>query len=85
MERGAKGGDNLHYYKELQSDGFLAALLTYDTAPLSTTNPLIVEISEEEYSALLDEIISSVQPEELEETDEISAEEALYIILGVST
>lgn len=75
----------MYFYKELQSDGNLAALLTYDNAPLSTTNPLIVEISEEEYSSLLDEIISSVQLEELEETDEISAEEALDIILGVST
>lgn len=70
------------YFKQLNEAGELILLLTYDFVP-KITNPLIVEITQEEYNALLAEIQATNQPGE-PDPDEISAEEALDIILGVS-
>lgn len=62
----------MRYYKEVK-DGILTTIGTGKVGG--------IEISEEEYNALLAEIEAANQPEE---TDEISAEEALDIILGVT-
>lgn len=63
----------MRYYKEIEN-GVLTAIGTGKAGG--------IEITEEEYNTLLAEVIAANQPEE---TDEISAEEALDIILGVST
>lgn len=63
----------MRYYKEIEN-GILTSIGTGKAGG--------IEITEEEYNALLAEIQAANQPEE---TDEISAEEALDIILGVST
>lgn len=65
----------MRYYKEIEN-GVLTAIGTGKAGG--------IEISEEEYNTLLAEIIAANQPEE-PDPDEISAEEALDIILGVST
>ena len=65
----------MRYYKEIEN-GILAAIGTGKAGG--------IEITEEEYNALLAEIQAANQPEE-PDLDEISAEEALDIILGVST
>lgn len=66
------------YYKETNVGGEVKLLLTYEFEP-SITNPLIVEITKEEYDELLAEITAEPDPEP---TDEISDSEALSIILG---
>lgn len=66
------------YYKQLGESGELITLLSYDFEP-TITNPLIVEITKEEYDELLAEIAADPDPEP---TDEISDSEALNIILG---
>lgn len=71
----------LYFYKVLRSDGTIVCLLTYDNTRPNITDPLVVEITRKEYEVLLAEIEAANQPEE---TDEISTEEALDIILGVS-
>lgn len=71
----------MKYYKQLNDSGEVVLLLTYGVTP-NIANPLIVEITEEEYNVLLDEI--KAQQSEEPETDEISSDEALNIILGVS-
>ena len=45
----------MYFYKQLDENENLLYLLTYDQKP-NITNPLTVEISEEEYNRLLDEI-----------------------------
>lgn len=45
------------YYKQLDESGEVVLLLTYDFDPI-ITNPLIMEISKEEYEQLLAEIIA---------------------------
>lgn len=70
----------VRYFKTLSENGDLSYLLTYNGCP-RITDPLVVEITQEEYEALLAEIEAANQPEE-PTTDEISAEEALDIILG---
>lgn len=67
------------YYKQHDELGNLVRLLTYDFEPI-ITDQLVVEITQEEYEALFAELLSQ-EPDE-PETDEISAEEALDIILG---
>lgn len=69
------------YFKQLDEHGEFVRALSYDFIP-TVTDPTIVEITEDEYKVILAAIIAANQPEE---TDEISAEEALDIILGVST
>lgn len=72
----------MYYYKELQPNGAIRGFWIYNMAPLKTSDPLFVEISKDEYESLSHERSTDNQPEE---SDEISAEEALDIILGVST
>lgn len=64
----------MRYYKKFKSDGSLWCI---------GTGPGGIEITEEEYNTLLAEMVAANQPEE-PEPDEISDEEALNIILGVS-
>lgn len=66
------------YYKHLTETGDVKLLLTYDFEP-TITDPLIVEITKEEYDELLAEITAKPEPEP---ADEISDSEALSIILG---
>lgn len=66
------------YYKQLNHSGDVVFLLTYDFDP-TITDPLIVEITKEEYDELLAEITAEPDPEP---TDEITDSEALAIILG---
>lgn len=69
------------YYKQLNENGEIVMLLTYDFVP-NITNPLIVEITKEEYETLLAEIMANMpEPEE----DEIALKAQAYdIITGVS-
>lgn len=67
------------YFKRLNMSGEIESLMTYDYVPI-ITDPLIVEITEDEYNALLAEIQAADAPD----PDEISDAEALDIILGVS-
>ena len=66
------------YYKQMHKDGQVIRVLTYNFQP-HITDPLIIEITEEEYNALLAEIQAADAPD----PDEISDDEALNIILGV--
>ncbi len=69
------------YYKQINENGEIVMLLTYDFVP-NITNPLIVEITAEEYETLLAELIASL-PES--EEDEIALKAQAYdIITGVS-
>lgn len=69
------------YYKQLNENGEVVMLLTYDFVP-NITDPLIVEITKEEYETLLAEIMAN-QPEP--EEDEIALKAQAYdIITGVS-
>lgn len=54
------------YYKQLNEEGELVLLLSYDFEP-TITDPLIVEITQEEYEALLAEITAKNEPEENDE------------------
>lgn len=73
------------YYKQMSTGGEIVSLLTYDYRP-NITDPLIIKITEEEYAILLAEIEAANRSEEPETSeDEISAEEALDIILGGDT
>ena len=69
------------YYKQLNENGEIVMLLTYDFVP-NITNPLIVEITKEEYETLLAEIMANMpEPEE----DEIALKAQAYdIITGVA-
>ena len=72
-----------YYYKQVKLSGALIGLIVYYDYQPTIKNALTVEIIEDEYNALLAEIEAANQPEE-PDPDEISAEEALNIILGVS-
>jgi hypothetical protein len=69
------------YYKQFNENGEIVMLLTYDFVP-NITNPLIVEITKEEYETLLAEIMANMpEPEE----DEIALKAQAYdIITGVA-
>lgn len=69
------------YYKRMKTSGEIVAILVYNNFRLNITDPLTVEITEEEYQSLLAEIEAANQTEE-PETDEISDTEALNIITG---
>ena len=66
------------YYKQLNDSGNVVFLLTCDFDP-TISDPLIVEITKEEYDELMAEITAEPDPEP---TDEITDSEALSIILG---
>ena len=66
------------YYKKINASGGIGMLLTYDFDP-TITDPMIVEITKDEYDELLAELTSKPEPEP---ADEISDSEALSIILG---
>lgn len=72
----------MFFFKEINEKNQAVSVLTYDNIYPKVDPAVVVEITEEEYRALLAEIEAANQPKE---TDEISAEEALDIILGVST
>jgi hypothetical protein len=56
-----------YYYKQLNENGEIALLLVYDFMP-SITDPLIVEITEEEYNAIIAEIRANEPEPEPSET-----------------
>lgn len=66
------------FYKRIDASGSIKMLLTYDFEPV-LNDRTVVEITKEEYDALLAEITAEPDPEP---TDEISDSEALSIILG---
>lgn len=70
-----------NYYKQLNEIGEVVMLLTYDFVP-NITNPLIVEITKEEYGTILAELMANLpEPDE----DEIVLKAQAYdIITGVS-
>ena len=67
-------------YKQLNEMGEITLLLTYNFTP-KITDPLVVKITKEEYEQISAELASEEETEN--SSDEISAEEALDIILGV--
>lgn len=69
------------YYKQLSENGEIVALLTYDFAP-NITDPLIVEITAEEYEAIFTEWRANMPEPEPSEI-ELKAQ-AYDIITGVS-
>lgn len=69
----------MYYYKKLNEDGTVDYLITYNIKP-NLTDTSFVEITAEEYTALLEEI--SVEPEPSED-DEISGTEFLNMVEGV--
>lgn len=69
------------YYKQLNENGEVVMLLTYDFIPV-ITNPLIEEITKEEYDAVYAELIVN-QPEPEPSELELKAQ-AYDIITGVS-
>lgn len=66
------------YFKQINESGELILLLTYDY-PVVIDNPFIIEIAEEEYHQLLNEITAHI---DTDQDDEISDTEALNIIVG---
>lgn len=81
--RQQKGDDNVvYYYKQLDESKNIVLLLTYNNFRPNIADPLVVEITQEEYETLLAEIEAANQPEE-PGPDEITDAEALNIILGV--
>lgn len=73
----------IFYFKTLDEGGNVKNLITYNNIRPNITNPLIAEITKEEYDALLAELFP--QASEEPEMDEINAEEALDIILRGET
>lgn len=70
-------------YKQMNADGELVLLLKYDFEP-KISDPLMVEITQEEYEALIEEINAVNDNPDNPDDPEIPDEEALDIILGVS-
>ncbi len=70
-----------YYYKQLNENGEIVLLLVYDFMP-TITDPLIIEITEEEYNAIIAEIRAN-EPEP--EPSEMKLKAQAYDILtGVS-
>lgn len=74
----------MKYYKELNEIGEVILLLTYNTAPM-ISNPLVVEITAEEYEKLIIEFCGKENDNDNEEIpSEIEAKALAYdIITGV--
>lgn len=70
----------IYYYKQLSSDGAVEMLLTYERTKPNITNPLVMEITQEEYEVLLAELQS--QSGEEPEAYETPIDEALAILTG---
>ncbi|MBQ6804562.1 MAG: hypothetical protein IJP04_07900 [Clostridia bacterium] len=68
------------YFKQLNDSGEITLLLTYSFRP-NITNPLVIEITKEEYETLFAEMQKHGEISESEE-DEITDTEALNIITG---
>ena len=68
------------YFKQLNDSGEITLLLTYSFRP-NITNPLVIEITKEEYETLFAEMQKHGEISESEE-DEITDTEALNIIMG---
>ena len=68
------------YFKQLNDSGEITLLLTYSFRP-NITNPLVIEITKEEYETLFAEMQKHGEISESEE-DEITDTEALQIITG---
>lgn len=66
------------YYKKVNASGDVLYLMTYDSTP-SITDPLTVEITKEEYDSILEAITAN---QGTDDTQQISDEEALQIIMG---
>lgn len=69
------------YCKQIDEKGEVQCLLTYDADFAESANPLEIIITQEEHAALLGKIALDEQDPE-GPNDEISAKEALDIILG---
>lgn len=66
-----------YYYKQLNENGEIVLLLVYDFMP-TITDPLIIEITEEEYNAIIAEIRAN-EPEP--EPSEMELKSQAYDIL----
>lgn len=66
-----------YYYKYINENGETIGVISYSPNKPNITDPFIVEIEQEEFETYLAEINKPDEP-----TGEISAEEALNIILG---
>ena len=67
------------HYKQINETGEVVLLLTYDFTP-NITDPLIVEITAEEYDALYAEMFPKTAPEQ---TDEVSNREFVEMLEAV--
>lgn len=70
----------MYYYKQIDENGELIMLLTYAFCP-NIIDPLVIEITEEEYNALSAEIDAANQPEV--DPDEISDAEFVNMLEAV--
>ena len=66
-----------YYYKRINENGETIGVVSYSPNKPNITDPMIIEIDREEFEAYLAEIAEPDVP-----SDDISAEEALNIILG---
>ena len=71
----------MYYYKQLNENGSVFFLVTYENKRPNIKNPLVVEITKEEYETLSAEMQKQEEIPESRE-DEISDTEALNIIVG---
>ena len=74
------------YYKQVNESGEITLLLTYDFIP-KITNSLILQITPDEYEALLKELRAKIEAEmgQEEEMNEIEEKAKAYdILMGVS-
>lgn len=62
------------YFKQINEHGELVLLLTYDFTP-NITNQLIVEITQEEYEASLEELIAKAEAGTEQEEQEYLTEQ----------
>lgn len=68
------------YYKQINESGELTLLLTYDFTP-KITNPLIIEITQEEYKTIMAEIAAKAKDDVTQFIeDEITGEEFVNMI-----
>lgn len=68
----------MYFYKHLNEQGNTATLESRNVQAVNAPETM-VEITEGEYQALLEEMMANIEPEP---TDQISAAEALSIITG---